>query len=87
MEDVIAAKRQAYKAWKTGKGTRAAYHAAKCIARRAVHHARQEADKEVYKNIDSKPRFHVAFKMQIKPYATAISEIKCKNAFHVRQLI
>ena len=28
------------------KGTRASYHAAKRIARRAVHHARQEADKE-----------------------------------------
>ena len=36
------------------KGTRASYHAAKRIARRAVHHARQEADKEVYKNIDPK---------------------------------
>ena len=43
-----------FKAWKTGKGTRASYHAAKRIARRAVHHARQEADKEVYKNIDPK---------------------------------
>ena len=50
--EVITAKRQAFKAWKTGKGTRASYHAAKHIARRAVHHARQEADKEVYKNID-----------------------------------
>ena len=44
-------KRQAFKAWKTGKGTRASYHAAKRIARRAVHHARQEADK-VYNIID-----------------------------------
>ena len=52
MGEVITAKRQAFKAWKTGKGTRASYHAAKRIARRAVHHARQEADKEVYKNID-----------------------------------
>ena len=26
---VITAKRQAFKAWKTGKGTRASYHAAK----------------------------------------------------------
>ena len=41
-----------FKAWKAGKGTRAAYHAAKHIARRAVHHACQEADKEVYKDID-----------------------------------
>ena len=52
--EVITAKRQAFKAWKTGKGTRASYYAAKRIARRAVHHARQEADKEVYKNIDPK---------------------------------
>ena len=52
--EVITAKRQAFKAWKTGKGTRASYHAAKRIARCAVHHARQEADKEVYKNIDPK---------------------------------
>ena len=41
-------------AWKTGKGTTATYHAAKRIARRTVHRTRQEADKEVYKNIDSK---------------------------------
>ena len=54
MGEVITAKRQAFKAWKTGKGTRASYHAAKRIARRAVHHACQEADKEVYKNIDPK---------------------------------
>ena len=54
MWEVITAKRQAFKAWKTGKGTRASYHAAKHIAKRAVHHARQEADKEVYKNIDPK---------------------------------
>ena len=52
--EVITAKRQAFKAWKTGKGTRASYHAAKRIARHAVHHARLEADKEVYKNIDPK---------------------------------
>ena len=31
-----------------------ALDAAKRIARRTVHHARQEADKEVYKNIDPK---------------------------------
>ena len=54
MGEVITAKRQAFKAWKTGKGTRASYHAVKRIARRAVRHARQEADKEVYKNIDPK---------------------------------
>ena len=32
MGEVITAKRQAFKAWKTGKGTRASYHAAKRIA-------------------------------------------------------
>ena len=53
MGEVITAKRQAFRAWKTGKGTRASYHT-KHIAGRAVHHARQEADKEVYKNIDPK---------------------------------
>ena len=54
MVEVITAKRQAFKEWKTGKGTRATNHAVKRIARRAVHHARHEADKEVYKNIDQK---------------------------------
>ena len=48
MEKAIAAKQ----AWKTGKGIRASYDAAKRIATQAVHHARQEADKKVYKNID-----------------------------------
>ena len=60
MGEVIAAKRQAFKAWKTGKGTRASYHAAKRIARLAVHNAHQEADKEVYKNIDSSEAYHLA---------------------------
>ena len=54
MEKVITAKRQAFKAWKTGKGTRASYNDAKRIARHAVYHARQEADKAVYENIDPK---------------------------------
>ena len=54
MEEVIAAKWQAFKAWKTDKGTRASYHAAKRIARHAVHHRCQEADKVVYKKIDPK---------------------------------
>ena len=54
MGEVITAKWQVFKASKTGKGTRASYYAAKRIARCAVHHARQEADKEVYKNIDPK---------------------------------
>ena len=50
VKELIAAKRQASKARRTGKGTRASYHAVKCIARRAVHHACQKANK-VYKNI------------------------------------
>ena len=54
MEKTIAAKRKAFKAWKAGKGTRASYDAVKQNARHAVHHARQDADKKVYKNIDPK---------------------------------
>ena len=54
VEKAIAAKRTAFKAWKAGKGTRASYDAAKQNARHAVHHARQEADKKVYENIDPK---------------------------------
>ena len=54
MGEVITAKQQAFKEWKTGRGTRESYKAAKCIATCAVHHARQEANKEVYKNIDPK---------------------------------
>ena len=54
VEKAIAAKRTAFKAWKAGKGTRASYDAAKRNARHAVHHARQEADKKVYENIDPK---------------------------------
>ena len=54
MEKATAAKRTDFKAWKAGKGTRASYDAAKRNARHAVHHARQEADKKVYENIDPK---------------------------------
>ena len=54
VEKAIAAKRKAFKAWKTGKDTRASYDAAKHIARHAVHHSRQEADKKVFENIDTK---------------------------------
>ena len=54
MEKAIAAKQTAFKAWKVGKGTRASYDAAKRNARHAVHHARQEAGKKVYENIDPK---------------------------------
>ena len=77
--EVITAQRQAFKAWKTGNlGTRASYHSAKRTARRAVHHARQEADKEVYKNINSKSS-------EIYPITTdmvkkAISQLKAGKA-------
>ena len=54
MEKAIAVKWRAFKAWKAGKGTRASYDAAKQNARHAVHHARQEAGKKVYENIDPK---------------------------------
>ena len=50
----IAAKQKAFKAWKTGKGTRASYDAAKRNARHSVHHACQEADKKVFENTDPK---------------------------------
>ena len=60
--EVITAKRQAFKAWKTGKGTRASYHAAKCIARRA----HQEADKEVYKNIDQSLQTYTALQSSLE---------------------
>ena len=52
MEKAIVAEQKVFKAWKTGKGTRASYDAAK--RRHAVHHACQEVDKKVYKNIDPK---------------------------------
>ena len=54
MVKAIAAKQKALKAWKIGKGTRASYDAAKRNARHAVHHARQEADKKVFENVDPK---------------------------------
>ena len=54
METSVTAKRRAYKAWKAGNCTRAAYDTAKRIARRAVHHARHEADKVIYENINPK---------------------------------
>ena len=62
MEKAIAAKPTAFKAWKAGKGTRASYDEAKGNARHAVHHARQEADKMVYENIDPKSSevYHLA---------------------------
>ena len=52
MEKAIAAKGKAFKAWKTGKGTRASYDAAKCISRHSMHLAYQEANKKACENID-----------------------------------
>ena len=79
MGEVITAKRQAFKAWKTGKGTRASYHAAKRITRRAVHHARQEADK-VYKNIDSKSSEVYCLANQFRrEYADIVGDKPVKN--------
>ena len=62
MAKAISAKQKAFKAWKTGKGTRASNYAAKQNARHAVHHAHQEADKKVYENIDPKSSeiYHLA---------------------------
>ena len=54
VEKAIAAKGKDFKAWKTGKGTRASYKAAKCISRHSLHHACQEANKKAYENIDPK---------------------------------
>ena len=54
VDDAITAKRQAFKAWKAGKCTRASYNTAKRISRRAMHHAPHEADKVVYEGIDHK---------------------------------
>ena len=62
VEKAIATKQTAFKAWKAGKGTRTSYDAAKWNARHAVQHARQEADKKVYENIDPKSSevYHLA---------------------------
>ena len=62
VEKAISAKRKAFKVWKAGKDTKASYDAAKRNARQAVHHARQEADKKVYENIDPKSSdvYHLA---------------------------
>ena len=51
VEKAIAAKQKAFKAWKTGKGTRASYDTAKRVVRHAVHRACQEANKNWYTRI------------------------------------
>ena len=52
VENAVTAKRLAYKAWKSGGGTRAEYDTAKRAARQAIHHARYEADKQIFENVD-----------------------------------
>ena len=66
MEKATAAKQKAFKAWKTGKGTRTSYGTAKRIATHVVHQAHQEADKKVYENIDPKSSevYHLANRLQ-----------------------
>ena len=54
VEKSIAAKGKDFKAWKTGKGTRISYNAARRISRYALHQACQEANKKTYENIDPK---------------------------------
>ena len=80
VEMTIAAKRRAFKAWKTGKCTRASYHAAKRNARHAVHYARQEADKKVYENID--PKFSEVYRLSNqfrRENADVVSDKPVKN--------
>ena len=70
VKKAIAAKWIAFKAWKTGKGTRASYDAAKRIARQAVHHARQCAEPypcwgrvqwRVWRSVFTKARYPARF--------------------------
>jgi exonuclease III len=53
VETAVSEKRRCYKAWKAG-GSRAEYNTAKRVARRAVYHAKNEAQKVVLENIDPK---------------------------------
>ena len=78
--DAIKAKRQAYKAWLSGKGTRASYDRAKRISRRVVHHARHEADKVVYQNVDHKSSdvFRLANQMR-RENADVVGDKPVKN--------
>ena len=79
MEKVIAAKRKAFKAWKTGKGTRASYDAAKRISRHAVNQACQEADKKVYENIDPKSSEVSGFANQFRRENADVGDKPVKN--------
>ena len=63
-----------------GRLVKASYHAAKRIARYAMHHTRQEADKEVYKNIDSKSSevYHLVNQLR-RETADVVGEKPMKN--------
>ena len=71
MEKGIAAKGKAFKAWKTDKGTRASYHAGKCIARH---------DKKVYEKIDPKSSeaYHLANQLR-RENADVVGDKPVKN--------
>ena len=62
----------------TDKGTRASYDAAN--ARHAVYHARQEADKKVFENIDPKSSevYHLAYQFR-RENADVVGDIPVKN--------
>ena len=80
MEKAIAAKQKTFKAWKTGKGTRASYNAAKHIAKHTVHYARQDTDKNVCENIDPKSSevYHLANQFR-KENADVVGDKLVKN--------
>ena len=52
VDSAVKEKRRLYKAWRKGTATRAEYDTAKGAARRAVYHARHEAEKSVFADID-----------------------------------
>ena len=66
LDTSVKEKSRAFKAWKAGAGTRAVYDTAKRSARRAVHHAREEAEKGMFENINphSPDIFRLANQMQ-----------------------
>ena len=53
VDSAVKEKRKCFKAWKAG-GSREAYNAAKRISNRAVFHAKNEAEKAAFDNIDPK---------------------------------
>lgn len=51
IEDVVCEKTRCFRNWKAG-GSRENYNAAKRIAKRIIHHAKSDAEKELFQNID-----------------------------------